>query len=331
MICAVDIMDIDLESDLDRDGRGSQTPAMDLRHLRTFAAVARAGSFTAAAADLGCTQSAVSQHVAALEADLGGALLTRRPVALTPAGRRLAAHARHILARVDVARGEVAATGRAAEPLRLAATPLAVGEALVRAIAGQDVVELDVVDGAEAVRLLAAGSVDAALLDGVTAPNGPLLGTEPGLFARHLVREVALEVLLPADHPLAGAGGVDLDVLRDARWLDAPHLRCDPSVVPGAWSPRPPGRVRYQGLDLATVTRLVAEGFGAALLPCGAAPRDVRVVGVPLRRPDVVHRTELLAVPAVAPALDGLITALRGMPDEPPRGGIHDRGHAPRS
>lgn len=71
--------------------------SMDLRDLRSFLAVVRTGSFTAAAADLGYTQSAVSQHVAALEADLGTPLLHRRPVRPTAAGARLAEHAAGIV------------------------------------------------------------------------------------------------------------------------------------------------------------------------------------------------------------------------------------------
>ncbi|WP_244894085.1 LysR family transcriptional regulator, partial [Planobispora rosea] len=60
---------------------------MDPHLLRTFVTVARLGSFSAAAGELGYTQSAVSQQVAALEADLGTPLLQRRPVVPTPAGR----------------------------------------------------------------------------------------------------------------------------------------------------------------------------------------------------------------------------------------------------
>ena len=54
---------------------------MDPHLLRTFVTVARLASFSEAARDLGYTQSAVSQHIAALEQDLGAPLLTRRPVA----------------------------------------------------------------------------------------------------------------------------------------------------------------------------------------------------------------------------------------------------------
>ncbi|MEV4899554.1 LysR family transcriptional regulator, partial [Nonomuraea sp. NPDC055795] len=67
---------------------------MDSRLLRTLVRVAGLGSFSAAAEELGYTQSAVSQQIAALEADLGLPLLRRRPVELTEAGARLLEHAK---------------------------------------------------------------------------------------------------------------------------------------------------------------------------------------------------------------------------------------------
>ena len=59
--------------------------------LHAFLAVARAGSFTQAAAQLGVSQSAVSYTMRALESRLGVRLLTRttRSVAPTQAGERL--------------------------------------------------------------------------------------------------------------------------------------------------------------------------------------------------------------------------------------------------
>src|SRR4051812_22996582 len=81
--------------------------SMDLRQLRSFAEVARTGSFSAAAAAAGYTQSAVSQHVAALEASLSQRLLERRPVRLTAAGVQLLRHADAILLRLDAARTEL--------------------------------------------------------------------------------------------------------------------------------------------------------------------------------------------------------------------------------
>lgn len=62
-----------------------------LTWFRTFEAAARHLSFTAAAAEIGMTQSAVSQQVKALETRLGVTLFMRRArgLALTDDGRRL--------------------------------------------------------------------------------------------------------------------------------------------------------------------------------------------------------------------------------------------------
>ncbi|MFE1762860.1 LysR family transcriptional regulator [Streptomyces angustmyceticus] len=64
---------------------------MTLDDLRVFVAVCEAGSLSAVARDLGCTQSAVSQRVRRLEREAGIGLLERRPrgVAPTQAGRIL--------------------------------------------------------------------------------------------------------------------------------------------------------------------------------------------------------------------------------------------------
>src|SRR5687768_6090271 len=80
---------------------------MDPHLLRTYVTVARLASFSEAARTLGYTQSAVSQHIAALEQDLGAPLLTRRPVAPTAAGDRLLEHAGPLLLRLEAARADV--------------------------------------------------------------------------------------------------------------------------------------------------------------------------------------------------------------------------------
>jgi len=64
---------------------------VDIRELRSFIGVARAGSFSRAAADLYIAQPALSRQIAKLEAEIGVALLVRhgRGVRLTVAGSRL--------------------------------------------------------------------------------------------------------------------------------------------------------------------------------------------------------------------------------------------------
>ena len=90
--------------------------------------MARLGSFSAAAVELGYTQAAISQQIAALEGDLKVPLLNRRPVSPTEAGARLLEHAEPILLRLDAARADV--TRMTQEPsatLFVGVTPLAGG------------------------------------------------------------------------------------------------------------------------------------------------------------------------------------------------------------
>ena len=72
---------------------------LDADLLRTFVAIAETGSFTAAAARVHRTQSAVSMQIKRLEETLGRALFARdgRAVALTAQGELLLDHARRIL------------------------------------------------------------------------------------------------------------------------------------------------------------------------------------------------------------------------------------------
>src|SRR2546429_5763224 len=64
---------------------------LDSRQIRTFCAVARAGSFTQAARELHLTQSGVSHSMKALESETGCRLLDRlgKKVVLTQAGEQL--------------------------------------------------------------------------------------------------------------------------------------------------------------------------------------------------------------------------------------------------
>ncbi len=72
---------------------------LDPRLLRSFVAVADAGSFTQAAQRLNMTQSTISQQLARLEETVGHTLVDRlaRPTRPTAAGERLLGYARRIL------------------------------------------------------------------------------------------------------------------------------------------------------------------------------------------------------------------------------------------
>lgn len=91
-----------------------RAPAISLSRLAAFAAVAEAGSFTAAAERLNTTKSAVSQAVTLLERELGAQLLQRstRKLAITEAGESFLADCRALLTGAEAAM-ERARTGRA--------------------------------------------------------------------------------------------------------------------------------------------------------------------------------------------------------------------------
>ena len=269
---------------------------MDPRFLRTFTAVVRLRSFSEAARELGYTQSAVSQHVAALEADLAATLLTRRPVAPTEAGTRLFEHAGAILLRLDAARADVVRV--AAEPpgrLVLGATPMsAAGAARVVAAARRSRPALGaavrVAGRDEIATAVATGDLDAAIVDGVAASGDSLPLPDTGVPVAE-VAEAPLAVALPPGHPLTGRAGVRLEDLVDARWIDAPGVATPLAAL--AMLARADGfraALRYDGLDVLGLLALVGEGQGIALLPAGIVRR-----GVPLAAPPLVHRTELLA------------------------------------
>src|SRR5512140_2626580 len=78
-------------------------PNLDIDLLRTFAAIADSGSFTAASGLVSRTQSAVSVQIRRLEAVLGRRVFERtsRSLVLTAAGETLLGYARRILALND--------------------------------------------------------------------------------------------------------------------------------------------------------------------------------------------------------------------------------------
>ncbi|MFE3876980.1 LysR family transcriptional regulator [Kitasatospora sp. NPDC059146] len=276
--------------------------AVDPQQLRTFVTVTRLASFSEAARDLGYTQSAVSQQIAALEADLGTALLGRRPVAPTAAGRRLLEHAAPLLVRLEAARADVARlAGAPSARLVLGATPLAVGAALghalgeVRRVFPQVEPVVQVLAQGVLPAQVATGEVDLALIDGLAAPSDPLPLPEVGPLTTVAVDEQPLAVALPLGHPLAGRPGLALADLSAARWLDAPDLTPTADRLRAATGTdgfRP--ATRYRGTDLHGLLTLVAAGHGLTLLPAPVLARVPGIASAPIAAPRLVHRTELL-------------------------------------
>ncbi|CAL9333895.1 LysR family transcriptional regulator [Streptomyces sp. enrichment culture] len=275
---------------------------MNSQQLRTFVTVADHRSFSAAAQALGYTQSAVSQHIAALEADLEAPLLTRRPVAPTEAGERLLEHARPLLLRLDAARADVARLRRP-RPGRLAVagapgalTP-AVARALVRARteSPQLVASVWVCGRGEAVQAVLTGAADVALVDGAVAATDPLPLSGADFLTALPVGEEPLAVLLPAAHPLAGRTTLRLADLAAARWIDAPDAAAPLAQLRSAAQSDGFGvQFTYTGTDTRGLSLLVAAGAGLTTAALSAAADLPGLTAVPITEPRIVHRTELL-------------------------------------
>src|SRR4051794_9445839 len=179
---------------------------MDPRRLLIFRAVARAGSISAAARELGWTQPAVSQHLRALERSAGCALLLRGAggVELTEPGRVLLARADALAGELHMAEEELAElTALRRGRVRLAAYPSAAATLVPRSVAGlrsrhPDIdVELTEAEPPEATALVTTGEADLAL---VFSYDGS--GPTPGLVWRELADE-PVALVVAADHPAA--------------------------------------------------------------------------------------------------------------------------------
>ena len=110
---------------------------LGLRELQAVLAVAELGSFRAAAAALGFTQSALSHQVSALEAALGQSLFHRpggrAPVRLTPAGEAVCRRARRALAEVEAVAADAEQAARG-ESVRVGVTQTAAAEIMPAAL-----------------------------------------------------------------------------------------------------------------------------------------------------------------------------------------------------
>ncbi len=198
---------------------------MDLDTVRTFVAVADAGQFQEAAAELAVTQQAVSKRIAALERDLGVRLFTRTPrgAELTIDGQAFLPHARELLRAADRAVASVR-TGR--RPLRVdMLTSRSAASGLMRGFhRAHPEIDLDVVmlfDIEKAVAAIRSGAIDASFR-AVAMPGRPL----PEEIESVRVLDEPLQLLIGPAHALAGARSVTVAQLAGHRiWM--------PGLVPG--------------------------------------------------------------------------------------------------
>ena len=293
----------------------------DVQRLRAFALVSDLGSISAAAAVLGYTQSAVSQQLAALEREVGTALVDRsqRPLEATRAGDVLRPHVERVLAAVGGADAAVEDLRGGTRRLRLAAFTSALSSFVPAAVRDlrrahpELAVQVLQLETREALERLAGGDADLAVvhyMPGVAVPE------TAGLQRRQLLVD-DLYVVLPEGHRLARRDTVriaDLEqepLILPRRNTPAGRFRSvvEQLCAQAGFAPR----VAYELEDLPAVQAFVAAGIGVVAMhgltlgtvPPGATARPLA------ERPAGSRTIEALSpITARTPAVDDLLDRL---------------------
>ncbi len=248
-----------------------QLLGIEVRHLAALAAIARTGSFSQAAKELGYAQSAVSQQIATLERVVGQRLVERpggpRPVTMTEAGALVLRHAERVTARLGAIRADLDALA-AGEigALRVGVFQSASARLLPSTLAGFkaswpriDVQLVNDLDCSGLDALVRSGQLDLAFSD-VTLPSDPLVAQE--------LAEDPYVVLVPPDSPLAAHEEIDLAALDGADLVSGSLAdACSVRVMRALADARVQTRVVFRTDDNLTVQRLVGVGLGCAIVP----------------------------------------------------------------
>lgn len=290
-----------------------------LRQLTIYIAVARAGSFTAAAGDLHLSQSSLSRAVAELERELGAQLLERdtRNVRLTPAGMETLRVAEQIVLTHRAGLSELTRyLAGESGVVALATLPSVAARLLPPAITTfrerWPLVSVRILDGLER-----------SVLDRVLSGDADFAVTTVTAAHRRLQREPLVkdrfQAVLPSDHPLTAQAEVSwaelaaepfLAISLDSsvrRLTDAAFRDADLDVVPAA-----------EASSIATVGGLVAAGLGVSAMPALVLPlMGAAVTCRPLVEPLLDRTLEIVSrehrpLPAAA---DHFLTVLRDMRD----------------
>jgi LysR family transcriptional regulator, carnitine catabolism transcriptional activator len=247
---------------------------LKLDQIGTFAAVADARSFRAAAERLHVAQSTVSARIRHLEESLGVRVLDRttRSVSLTDEGNRLLAAARRAIGELEALAGQLkdeAALQRGR--VCLAALPSLVATILLPAVREFSTLHpnvfVDVIDcvADRAINLVLAGDAELALTS--RGPKRRELAFQP------LLRDECL-VIAPAGHPLARRATVLLEAVAEYPLLVPIRGAGFREVVDAAFHAAGlPMRVEREAINLSTLLAFAELGLGVTFLPSIYAAR----------------------------------------------------------
>jgi DNA-binding transcriptional LysR family regulator len=242
---------------------------VELRHLAALQAVGHERSFSAAAAALGYTQSAISGQIIALERVVGARLVERirgsRLVKLSEAGEILVAHAAAISARLDAAQSDIAMLRAGVGPTLRIGTFQTLSRAVLadalHMLSAEDrdaeITLRESYEPAQLLDLLERGKLDLAFT---------LLPTRDGPFvATELYRDEQVLLVRRCD-PLAARPSIAIGELADDRVIvlgNGHHASA-----------------RLQVDDIASLVALVSAGVGVGIAPARAVvvPPDLAAI-----------------------------------------------------
>ncbi|MDR8019113.1 LysR family transcriptional regulator [Nesterenkonia aerolata] len=272
--------------------------------------VIEAGSVTAAADELGYTPSAVSQQLKKLEREVGQPLVRRqtRGVSPTDAGHTLAHHARKVLRHLDAAEADLRdLTEGNRGSLVVGAFPTVAASFLPEVIetftSRYPAIDLSLTSGRFDVLLedLERGVSHLCLL--WEYPWRPV--QIEGIRLEELFHEESV-ILVSRDHPLAEAGHVRLEQLRNESWIVRANRHPVVEVLERAAEDagfRP--SIALYANDYQEAQAMVSVGIGVAMAPRGAVAVQhphVRVLTLgpqaPVRRVLLAQRDERVHTPA---------------------------------
>lgn len=268
-----------------------------------------------AAASLGYTSSAVSQHLTALQRETGLVLLERsgRGVRPTSAGLALAQEADDLLARLGQAETRVADLRAERNSSLSIAYFSSVGatwmpDVVAGLLEAVPHVRLDL-------RLVDEPPADPALRADVQLLVGRRDFSPGAGFVAHHLRDDPYVVVLRKDHPLAGRDALELADLAGERLVDSEVTRgwCR-QVLDDAWAAA--GHVpsyHVEAPNYPTATAFVAAGVGLTVMPAlGATRLPAGVRALPVRRPPFQRSIHVvLRGPSSSPAAAAALHLLR--------------------
>ncbi|MGH8919204.1 MAG: LysR family transcriptional regulator [Actinomycetes bacterium] len=292
---------------------------METRRLQLLLELSRLGSMRAVAEAMAITTSTVSQQIAALSRETGAVLVEPdgRRVRLTPAGRRLAAHAVTILAAVDAARLDLDPAAVPTGTVRIAGFSTANRRSLlpIAAVLARDHPGVRLLihehEPGEALALLATDDLDLALTyDFNLAPAPPAPGVE---LTRLWSSPWSLGV--PAATPaVAGSATSVFANFAQHAWIVNSRNDADADAVctvasMAGFEPQ----IAHRADSLELVQDLIVAGMGVGLLPADQPVRPgVKLLA--LREPEMRIRAALVVRPGRAdwPPLALVVDMLTG-------------------